>query len=93
MTDSSAIFDATSPEDTFSFSNKTATRNELLEEARKTIPDIQVLINMVSKRVRQLSSGHRPMVDITPRMSLSMIALKEIADGKLEYRTGSSELW
>jgi len=29
--------------------------------------------------------GHRPMVEITPRMSLTDIALKEIIAGKLTY--------
>lgn len=49
------------------------------------IPNQQLLINVVSKRVRQLGLGHRPMVESTPRMSLMDIALKEIIAGKLAY--------
>ena len=58
----------------------------LLDQASKLIPDQQKLINIVSKRVRQLSQGHRPLVQITPRMVYSDIALKELIDGKLTYR-------
>src|SRR6184192_4162991 len=58
---------------------------QLLQEAAQVIPNQQVLINVVSKRVRQLGLGHRPMVETTPRMSLTDIALKEIFAGKLTY--------
>jgi len=66
---------------------------QLLQEAAKVIPNQQLLINVVSKRVRQLGLGHRPMVETTPRMSLTDIALKEIIEGKLAYEplTGSPE--
>ncbi|HEX8372423.1 MAG TPA: DNA-directed RNA polymerase subunit omega [Chthoniobacterales bacterium] len=55
----------------------------LVEEAHKIITNSQVLINVVSKRVRQLSSGARPTVEVGPKMGLSDIALQEIIEGKL----------
>ena len=58
---------------------------QLLQEAAQVIPNQQLLINVVSKRVRQLGLGHRPMVETTPRMSLADIALKEIIAGKLAF--------
>ncbi len=58
---------------------------QLLHEAAQVIPNQQLLINVVSKRVRQLGFGHRPLVETTPRMSLTDIALKEIIAGKLTY--------
>ena len=58
---------------------------QLLQEAAQVIPNQQLLINVVSKRVRQLGLGHRPMVETTPRMSLTDIALKEIIAGKLAF--------
>jgi DNA-directed RNA polymerase subunit omega len=58
---------------------------QLIQEAAQVIPNQQILINVVSKRVRQLGLGHRPMVETTPRMSLTDIALKEIIAGKLSY--------
>ena len=63
-------------------------QSSLLEEASKIIPDQQKLINIVSKRVRQLSQGHRPLVQVMPRMVYSDIALKELIDGKLTFRDG-----
>ena len=58
---------------------------QLLQEATKVIPNQQLLINVVSKRVRQLGIGHRPLVEATPKSSLTDIALKEIIAGKLTY--------
>ena len=66
---------------------------QLLSEAAQVIPNQQLLINVVSKRVRQLGLGHRPLVETTPRMSLTDIALTEIIAGKLTYDSleGSSD--
>ncbi len=58
---------------------------QLLQDAAKVIPNQQLLINVVSKRVRQLGIGHRPLVEATPKSSLTDIALKEIIAGKLTY--------
>jgi DNA-directed RNA polymerase subunit omega len=57
----------------------------LLEEAMKKIPNQQILVNVVSKRVRQLSQGHRAMVDHGPRMGYSDIALTEIIEEKIKW--------
>jgi DNA-directed RNA polymerase subunit omega len=65
--------------------------SQLLEEALKKIPNQQVLVNVVSRRVRQLSQGHRPMVDHGPRMGFSDIALKEIIEGKLTFEAAPEE--
>ncbi len=58
---------------------------QLLQEAALVIPNQQLLINVVSRRVRQLGQGHRPLVEATPRSSLTDIALREIIGGKLTY--------
>jgi DNA-directed RNA polymerase subunit omega len=58
---------------------------QLLQEASKVIPNQQLLINVVSKRVRQLGIGHRPLVEATLKSSLTDIALKEIITGKLTF--------
>jgi DNA-directed RNA polymerase subunit omega len=58
---------------------------QLLQEAAQVIPNQQLLINVVSRRVRQLGLGHRPLVEATPRASLTDIALREIIAGKLTY--------
>ena len=59
--------------------------SQLLQEAAQVIPNQQLLINVVSKRVRQLGLGHRPLVEATPRSSLTDIALREIIAGKLTF--------
>lgn len=59
--------------------------SHLVEEAAKKIPNVPFLVNIVSKRVRQLSAGHRPMIEATPKMGFSDIALQEIIEGKLSY--------
>lgn len=57
---------------------------ELLEQAKERIPSIPVLVNMVSKRVRQLNAGLRPYVKPKfPNEDRLDIALREIAEGKL----------
>ena len=57
---------------------------KLLELAKERVPNIPVLINMVSKRVRQLNSGFRPYVKpMSPGEDKLNIALREIAEGKL----------
>ena len=55
-----------------------------LELAKQKISNIPLLINVVSRRVRQLNQQARPMVKAdTPQMSNMDIALKEIAEGKM----------
>jgi DNA-directed RNA polymerase omega subunit len=68
---------------------------DLLEEAKKRVPSIPVLINMVSKRVNQLNAGFRPYVKPdSPNQEKVDIALREIAEGKLiaemEFSTGAA---
>jgi len=54
-----------------------------IEEASKAITNKQQLVNMVSKRLRELSAGSRPMIEVGLQMGLADIALAEIAAGKL----------
>lgn len=57
---------------------------ELLDNARARIPSVPVLVNMVSKRVKQLNAGMRPYVKpLTPDEDKLDIALREIGEGKL----------
>lgn len=57
---------------------------ELLEAAQQRVPSIPVLVNMVSKRVRQLNAGFRPYVKpASPNEERMDTALREIAEGAL----------
>ena len=60
---------------------------ELIKAAFKVIPNQQILVNMVSRRVRQLCIGHRPMVEYVPGLGHADIALSEIANGKLTFES------
>lgn len=58
----------------------------LVTEASKVIKDPQILINVVSRRVRQLNSGRQPLVDSTgDRLGIADLALMEIIQGKVTY--------
>ncbi|MBL4575113.1 MAG: DNA-directed RNA polymerase subunit omega [Opitutaceae bacterium] len=60
-------------------------RDEYLQEAYKVIPDAGLLINVVSRRVKQLRHGNRPLVESLERLNPEDIALREIIEGKISY--------
>ncbi len=59
--------------------------SSLVDAAFKIIPSQQILVNVVSKRVRQLTAGQRPMIETGPRMGHADVALSEIVAGKLTW--------
>ena len=61
----------------------TVMRSDLVEQASKVITEPPVLINMVSRRVKQLNQGRSPLVEVEPRMGAADVALKEIIEGKI----------
>ena len=60
-------------------------RKDYLEQASKIIKDPRVLINVVSRRVKQLNFGMRPLVESLEKLDPEDIALREIIEGKLSY--------
>lgn len=60
-------------------------KQNLVQDALKTVQSPQILVNIVSKRVRQLGQGFRPLVAYDPKLTFMDVALKEIAEGKLTY--------
>ena len=55
----------------------------LLDEAVKVVPNSGVLINLISKRVKQLRNGAEPLVHSLEMLSFEDIALKEIIEKKI----------
>ena len=57
---------------------------KLLKAAHEKVPSVPVLVNLVSKRVRELINGAKPLIRPS---SLDVdkcdIALQEVAEGKL----------
>ncbi|HPA18794.1 MAG TPA: DNA-directed RNA polymerase subunit omega [Verrucomicrobiae bacterium] len=58
---------------------------ELVTSARSLVPNPDILVNMVSRRVRQLGLGYRPLVPVDPTMTFMDVALKEISEKKLVF--------
>ena len=64
---------------------------ELCKLANEKVGNANVLINLVSRRVRQLNAGgggvSRPLVNVPASMGLADIALTEIVEGKMGWDT------
>ena len=60
-------------------------RDEYIKAAQKVIPDPNVLINVVSRRVKQLKYGQKPLVESLERLTPEDTALREIIEGKITY--------
>jgi DNA-directed RNA polymerase subunit omega len=60
-------------------------RDDYLKEANKVIPDACLLINVISRRVKQLRRGNRPLVESLEKLSPEDIALREVIEGKISY--------
>ena len=56
-------------------------RDDYIKEAQKVIPDPNILINVVSRRVKQLKRGSRPLVESLEKLLPEDIALREIIEG------------
>ena len=63
----------------------------LVKAANEVVPSQQILVNMLSRRVRQLVLGHRPLVEHPVGLREADIALMEIISGKLTYESTFGE--
>jgi DNA-directed RNA polymerase subunit omega len=63
--------------------------SELLQKALEMVGNPNVLVNLVSRRVRQLNAGgggtSRPLVADTGNLGVADIALREIVEGKMGW--------
>ncbi|HWL17748.1 MAG TPA: DNA-directed RNA polymerase subunit omega [Opitutus sp.] len=65
-------------------------RDDYVKEALKVIPDPNVLINVVSRRVKQLRRGNRPLVESLEKLSSEDVALREVIEGKISFEIGEN---
>jgi DNA-directed RNA polymerase subunit omega len=65
-------------------------RDDYIKDALKIIPDPNILINVVSRRVKQLKRGNRPLVESLEKLAPEDIALREVIEGKISYELGSA---
>lgn len=65
-------------------------REDYIKDALKVINDPNMLINVVSRRVKQLRRGNRPLVESLEKLSAEDTALREISEGKISYETSEA---
>ncbi len=66
-------------------------RDDYLKEAQKVISDPNALINVVSRRAKQLKFGNKPLVESLERLEPEDVALREIIEGKISYQPFDEE--
>jgi DNA-directed RNA polymerase subunit omega len=64
---------------------RSAMRDDYIKEAQKLISDPNILINVVSRRVKQLRRGSRPLVESLEKLAPEDIALREVIEGKISH--------
>ena len=65
-------------------------RDDYNKQARGKILDPNILINVVSRRVKQLKRGNRPLVESLEKLSPEDIALREIIEDKISFEAGDN---
>lgn len=65
-------------------------RDDYIKQALGKIQDPNVLINVVSRRVKQLKRGNRPLVESLEKLSSEDIALREIIEDKISHEAGEN---
>lgn len=60
-------------------------RDDYIKDALNVIPDANLLINVVSRRVKQLRRGNRPLVESLEKLAAEDVALREIIEGKISH--------
>jgi DNA-directed RNA polymerase subunit omega len=66
-------------------------RDDYLRSALAVVDEPMVLINLVSRRVKQLRRGQRPLVESLEKLSAEDTALREIAEGKITFELGADD--
>jgi DNA-directed RNA polymerase subunit omega len=65
-------------------------RDDYIKLALAKIQDPNILINVVSRRVKQLKRGNRPLVESLEKLTPEDIALREIIDEKISFESGEN---
>jgi DNA-directed RNA polymerase subunit omega len=66
-------------------------RDDYLQTARTIIPDPNILVNVISRRVKQLRRGARPLVVSLEKLAPEDVALREVIEGKITYSLPTAE--
>src|SRR5687768_10850397 len=66
-------------------------RDDYLQAALKVIDDPNILVNVISRRVKQLKRGNRPLIESLEKLLPEDVALREVAEGKITYELATAE--
>jgi DNA-directed RNA polymerase subunit omega len=66
-------------------------RDDYLQAALKVIDDPNILVNVISRRVKQLKRGNRALVESLEKLSPEDTALREVMEGKISYELATKE--
>ena len=61
-------------------------RDEYLQEAQAIVEDPNTLINLVSRRSKQLKHGSKQLIESLEKLVPEDVALREIIEGKISYQ-------
>lgn len=60
-------------------------REDYLQQALLVIDDPNILVNVVSRRVKQLKQGNRALIESLEKLLPEDVALREIIERKISY--------
>jgi DNA-directed RNA polymerase subunit omega len=60
-------------------------RDDYIQQALLVIDDPNILINVVSRRVKQLKQGNRALIESLEKLLPEDVALREIIERKISY--------
>ena len=66
-------------------------RDDYLQAALLVIDDPNILVNVISRRVKQLKRGNRALVVSLEKLSAEDTALREVAERKISYELATPE--
>lgn len=66
-------------------------KNAVLGKALGRVQNRYLLVNLLTKRIRQLREGAKPLANRGNDLSLEEIGLLEIADGKIKVKSSAPE--
>gem|GEM_PF-111408 len=69
----------------------TTLRDDYLKGAQEVITDPMILVNVISRRAKQLKSGYKPLIESLERLSAEDMALREVMEGKITYQLAEPE--
>ena len=67
--------------------------SEYVKQALAKVGNPNVLVNILSRRVRQLTSGGataRPLIEQAPGMGIADLALLELIEGKMDFEISTA---